>query len=200
MKHSHQIDFLLAGNLGECMNVCMYVCMVNPEKQIRVDKVASYKWVICVHSAQMFFSPFSSLPSKFRGPPTKKIQDIYLHPPLLIKCVITPAISFKPYYFACFYPRPADSISLLVTQSVSQSVSQSVIIFEKSLNGHNSANFEATTSRFCMVIDLNETYMMMMMIMMMMMMTTMMMMKMKLIITLPILKLQPPDLHGNRYK
>ena len=23
---------------------------------------------------------------------------------------------------------------------------------------HNSANFEATTSRFCMVIDINDTY------------------------------------------
>ena len=45
-----------------------------------------------------------------------------------------------------------------------------------------------------MVIDLNETYMMMMTTMMMMMMMTMMrMMKMKLIITWPILKLQPPD-------
>ena len=41
-----------------------------------------------------------------------------------------------------------------------------------------------------MVIDLNETYMMMMTMMMMMM---MMKMKMKLIITRPILKLQPPD-------
>ena len=46
-----------------------------------------------------------------------------------------------------------------------------------------------------MVIDLNETYMMKMMMMMtmMMVMMTMMMMKMKLIITRPILKLQPPD-------
>jgi hypothetical protein len=43
-----------------------------------------------------------------------------------------------------------------------------------------------------MVIDLNETYMMMM-TMMMMIMTMMRMMKMKLIITWPILKLQPPD-------
>ena len=55
--------------------------------------------------------------------------------------------------------------------------------------GHNSANFEATTSRFCMVIDLNKTYMMMMMMLMRM----MRMMKMKLIIPWPILKLQPPD-------
>ena len=76
---------------------------------------------------------------------------------------------------------------------MSESVSQSVVIFEKSLNGHNSANFEATTSRFFMVIDLNETYMMMMITMMMMMMMMTMMMKMKLIITRPILKLQPPD-------
>ena len=53
---------------------------------------------------------------------------------------------------------------------------------------HNSANFEATTSRFCMVKDINETYRMMMT-----MMTMMMMMKMKLIITRPILKLQPSD-------
>ena len=41
-----------------------------------------------------------------------------------------------------------------------------------------------------MVIDINETYRMMMTMMTMMM---MMMMKMKLIITRPILKLQPPD-------
>ena len=54
---------------------------------------------------------------------------------------------------------------------------------------HNSANFEATTSRFCMVIDLNETYRMMTTTMMM----IMMMMKRKLIITRPILKLQPQD-------
>ena len=43
-----------------------------------------------------------------------------------------------------------------------------------------------------MVIDLNEIYRMMMMTTMMMMMM-MKMMKMKLIITWPILKLQPPD-------
>ena len=47
-----------------------------------------------------------------------------------------------------------------------------------------------------MVIDINEMYRMMMVMMTMkrtMMMMTMMMMKMKLIITRPILKLQPPD-------
>ena len=69
---------------------------------------------------------------------------------------------------------------------------------EESLNGHYSANFEATTSRFSMVIDLNETYRMMMMMMMMTMIMTIMMMmvrmmKMKIIITRPIFKLQPPD-------
>ena len=32
--------------------------------------------------------------------------------------------------------------------------------------GHNSANFEATTSRFCMAIDLNDTYRIMMMMLM----------------------------------
>ena len=51
---------------------------------------------------------------------------------------------------------------------------------------HNSANFKATTSRICMVIDINGMYRMMMMKMMMMMM-------MKLIITRPILNLQPQD-------
>ena len=86
--------------------------------------------------------------------------------------------------FNGFYPRPADSISHSVCHNF---LHESVIILEKSLNGHNSANFEATTSRFCMVIDLNETYMMMMTMMM------MMMIKMKLIINRPILKLQPPD-------
>ena len=48
-----------------------------------------------------------------------------------------------------------------------------------------------------MVIDINETYRMMMTMMMMtimmMMMRRRMMMKIKLIITRPILKLQPPD-------
>ena len=46
-----------------------------------------------------------------------------------------------------------------------------------------------------MVIDINEIYriMMMMTMMMMMMMMMRMMMKMKLIITRPMLKLQPPD-------
>ena len=34
----------------------------------------------------------------------------------------------------------------------------------KTQNCHNSPNFEATTSRFCMVLDLNDTYRMMMMI------------------------------------
>ena len=43
-----------------------------------------------------------------------------------------------------------------------------------------------------MIIDINETYRMMMMMMTMMMMM-MMKKKMKLIITRPILKLQPPD-------
>ena len=50
--------------------------------------------------------------------------------------------------------------------------------------------------RFCMVIDINETYRMMMTMTMMMIMMSMMMMmikKMKIIITRPILKLQPSD-------
>ena len=71
-------------------------------------------------------------------------------------------------------------------------ITMMMIMMMKTQNGHNSANFEATTSRFCVIIDLNETYMMMMTMMTMMMMT-MMMMKIKLIITRPILKLQPPD-------
>ena len=29
---------------------------------------------------------------------------------------------------------------------------------DETQNGHNSTNFEATTSRFCMVIDINDTY------------------------------------------
>ena len=48
----------------------------------------------------------------------------------------------------------------------------------KTQNGHNSANFEATTSRFFMVIDLNDTYgMMMTMMLMILMMSISMMMK-----------------------
>ena len=38
-----------------------------------------------------------------------------------------------------------------------------MIMMMKTQNGHNSANFEATTSIFCMVIDLNDTYRIMMM-------------------------------------
>ena len=70
-----------------------------------------------------------------------------------------------------------------------------MIMMMKTQNDHNSDNFEAITSQFCMVIDLNETYRMKMTIMMMTMMMMMrrMMMKMKLIITWPILKLQTPD-------
>ena len=41
-----------------------------------------------------------------------------------------------------------------------------IMIMETQI-GDNSDNFEATTSRFCMVQDLNETYMMMIMMMMM---------------------------------
>ena len=36
-------------------------------------------------------------------------------------------------------------------------------IIMKTQNGHNSAFFEATTSIFCMVMDLNDTYKMMVM-------------------------------------
>ena len=42
----------------------------------------------------------------------------------------------------------------------------------KTQNGHNLVNFEATTSRFCIVIDLSDTYRIMMMMMIMMLMTT----------------------------
>ena len=38
-----------------------------------------------------------------------------------------------------------------------------MIMMMETQNGHNSANFEATTSRFCMIIYINDTYMMMMM-------------------------------------
>ena len=65
----------------------------------------------------------------------------------------------------------------------------------KTQNGHKSAKFEATLSRFCMVIDLNDTYGMKMMMMMLMiiMMMMLMMIKPKIAITRPILKLQHPD-------
>jgi hypothetical protein len=45
----------------------------------------------------------------------------------------------------------------------------------KTQNCHNSANFEAKTSRFCMVIDLNDTYRMMIMMVIIMTMTIVMM-------------------------
>ena len=44
----------------------------------------------------------------------------------------------------------------------------------KTQNGHNSAKFEATTSRFCMVRDLNDTYRLMMTMMIRMLMIIMM--------------------------
>ena len=33
-----------------------------------------------------------------------------------------------------------------------------IIMMKKTQNDYNSASFEATTSRFCMVIDINDTY------------------------------------------
>ena len=49
----------------------------------------------------------------------------------------------------------------------------------KTQNGHNSANSVGTTSKFCMEIDLNDTYRMVTMMIMMIMMVIMMM-KMKI--------------------
>ena len=49
-------------------------------------------------------------------------------------------------------------------------------LLEVCLNGHNLVSFEATMSRFFMVIDLNDTYRMMMTLMMMMMMIMILMM------------------------
>ena len=45
---------------------------------------------------------------------------------------------------------------------------------DENQNGHNSANFQARTSSFCMVVDLDNTYRMMPMMMIMMMVTMMM--------------------------
>ena len=54
----------------------------------------------------------------------------------------------------------------------------------KTQKGHNSANFVGTASRFCMVIDLNDTYRMMtVMIMMIIMMMTMKIMKIVIILS-----------------
>ena len=41
-------------------------------------------------------------------------------------------------------------------KSVCESVSESSPKFEPNQNGHNSVNFEATASRFCMVVALEE--------------------------------------------
>ena len=41
-----------------------------------------------------------------------------------------------------------------------------MMMMMKTQNAHNSDNLEATTSRFCMVIDSNNTYWMMMIMMM----------------------------------
>ena len=45
-----------------------------------------------------------------------------------------------------------------------------MVMMIKTQNGHSSTNCEATTSRFCMVIDVNDTYWMMTMMMVMIMM------------------------------
>ena len=47
------------------------------------------------------------------------------------------------------------------------------------LNGHDFSNFEATTSIFCMLIDLNDTYGLTMIMMLMIIMIMMMLMMMK---------------------
>ena len=59
-----------------------------------------------------------------------------------------------------------------------------IIRMMKTKNGHNSANFEDTTSRFYMLIDLNDIYRMMII---------MMIMKTQIEITRPILIIQHPD-------
>ena len=66
-----------------------------------------------------------------------------------------------------------------------------MLMMIKTQNSHNSANFEATTSRFFMVTELNDTYKMTMMVMMKIMKR---MMKTKMAITRPISKLQLPVL------
>ena len=64
---------------------------------------------------------------------------------------------------------------------------------------HNSVNFHARTSRFCMKVDLDNIKQIMMMIMMIMMMIMIMIMMIKIIIdvTQSILKLGPPDFACN---
>ena len=47
-------------------------------------------------------------------------------------------------------------ILLLYNGEISQCVSEFLPKFEPNRNGHNSANFEAMTSRFCMAVDLEE--------------------------------------------
>ena len=64
-------------------------------------------------------------------------------------------------------------------------------------NSYNSANFEARSLKFCMVVDLDNTHRrrmtMMTKMMMNMIMMSKMMMKIKMAITLPISKLGGPD-------
>ena len=55
--------------------------------------------------------------------------------------------------------------------------------------GHNSVIFQARTSKFCMEVNLDNTYNILMMLMMIMMIIA---------VTQPFLKLGPPDLHENR--
>ena len=60
--------------------------------------------------------------------------------------------------------------------------------------GHNSDNFQARKSRFCMVKDLNNIYLLILTIMMIIMMMMMnMMVKIKMAITRTIFKLGSPD-------
>ena len=71
-------------------------------------------------------------------------------------------------------------------------------LLEIRLNGHNFVSFEATISRFFMVIDLNDTYKMMMMTLMMIIIMLMIInwscwLKFKMTKTRPIWNLQPQD-------
>ena len=69
-----------------------------------------------------------------------------------------------------------------------------MMMMMKIQNDHNSANFEATTSRFCMVIDLNDTYeMMLIMMLMIIIMMMLRIIKTQIAITWLILTLQHTD-------
>ena len=51
-----------------------------------------------------------------------------------------------------------DTYRMMITMMIMMLMIIMMIMMMKTQNTHKSTNFEATTSRFCMIIDINDTY------------------------------------------